>query len=776
MRKALILFGLIMSLVTAAFVAGSVFAKYRAGETVPLELSVRIRKVGSPEGADYLYDGQIHGISYDEEKMTAEGVTESADAGTYTVILSLKDPVTDCWEDGTRESKTVLLRIVPRPVILSSGSAWKAWDGTPLTEDSYTLSPGPLPEGNYLNVPEGTAVLTDALAEGDHLESVRITGSRTDAGSSDNVIEDARFLREDGRDVTGNYDVSYEYGLLTVDPVPIDLPEDAVYKWNGSEQEISFRNISSELSEAEPSGVTVLDALGNDITDDISAGTYFDGNSAYRLYGTGAWNQKWTFRMTLKPDRNHYWSVPLHGETTDARTVTLQILPEIGSAKHVIITGDDCSMVDAFSASGFAGLLGAPIIGVTTGAVSLNADELQAISRLSSPEGAHFWIMGGTGTLSAEIEAELISKIGDPAYHILSVKRIAGLDRLSTAWNILEWGLGTEGEVPSGWNENGTVIILPGGNVEPTFSIMTYAYATKTPVILTWRGYLWDYTNDKDGDGVEETNVPVREMLRRAGFRKAIIVGPESGTGSTYISQTCINQLKAAIPDIQIMRICGDSIGMLTNAICAWMESTSSESLSDPNVMRTGQYTYIAPEAVPCMQDSGRVMSLSDYKAVFKEIDVLGDAHLYIRTSSQLPYRFIMTLSDGDQEGDPVLHGFTSDESTGEVFFGNENDSPLLNFRPVAPEGYRFIGLGASWDPNTYSCTGGLIRMTLLDGYLAATEGRTRQIIMYALYVEEGKDPSDRRNYLRLKGSTSGGNYVKIPVSASDCRMIISAD
>ena len=775
MKKPLVLFSLILFMLSSAFAAGTAFAKYRAGKSVPLPLSVSIRKVGIPEGADYLYDGAVHGIEYDSSRMSLEGVSESVEAGTYEAVFSLKDPVTECWEDRSREAKTVILRIVPRPIVLTSGSAKKAWDGTPLTEGSYTLSPGTLPEGSFRNVPEGTVILENALSEGDHLESVQVTGSQQDAGSSGNVIGDARILGPSGRSVTENYDISYVYGELTVEPVPIDLPEDAVYKWNGSEHEISYLPIKDALSEAVPSGVTVLDAQGNDVTGTVSPDTYFDGTSAFRIFGTGAWNQTWTVRMMLRPDGNHYWSVPLHGEVTDARTVTLQILPELGNARDVIIAATDSSMVDGFSASGFAGLLSAPIIGVTRGAASLSEEEWLKIARLTSQEGARLWIMGGTGAVSAGIEAELRSKIGDPEYHVTAVSRIAGIDRYNTAWQIYRSGHGSSQLTEASWNESGTVIILPGGNVEPTLSIMTYAYATRTPVLLAQRGVLQDYYIIDERDGVPGEAISVADMLREAHFIKAILVGPSSGVSSTFISEACEDQLRMANPSVEIMRLSGGSIGAVTNAICAWMESHSPSDLSDPNVQRTGRYSYIRPEADPWMMDSGRMVNISDYKAIFSEIDALGNSHLYVRTSAQLPYRYTLTLSDGDPEGEPVLQGWMSDDSVAEVYFGNVNGSPLMTFRPEPPSGYVLAGFGAAWVPGRYSYSDGLLSMTLGDSYLVAN-GRTRQAVLYAIYVEEGKDPSNRANYLRYKGSSSGGSYEKTLSDASDCRIVIPAE
>ncbi|MBP5294237.1 MAG: cell wall-binding repeat-containing protein, partial [Lachnospiraceae bacterium] len=685
------------------------------------------------------------------------------------------DPVTECWEDGTRTDKTVRFRVVPRPIVLTSGSALKAWDGTALREDSYQLSPGKLPEGSFVNVPEGLETMPDALSEGDEIGSVSVTGFRIDAGMSENLIEDARILRGT-EDVTRNYDISYVYGELTVEPVPIDLPEDAVYKWNGSEREISFRAIHDALSEAAMAGITVLDANENDITASVPDVTYFDGSESFRLFGTGAWNQHWSYRMSLKPDRNHYWSEALHGQVNDERTVTLQILPELGNAKDLIIAASGRSMVDGFSASGLAGLLNAPIVSVARGPEELSEEEIQKIARLVSPEGARVWIMGGSAAVSAGIENELRSMIGGPRLNLISVQRITGKERYSTAWHIFESGHGNTKITEHTWNPSGTVIILPGDNVEPALSIMTYAYAAKIPVLLAKEGILPDYYKDLDGDGVSETLVSATSMLQTASFSQAILIGPEEGTGRTYISAECEEQLKSANPSVRIMRINGTTIGTMSNAIISWMESSSSGTVQNPDVYRSGRYSYVAPDAVPPMKDSGRVVLISDYESIFHEIDVLGNAHLYVRTSAQMPYRYTLTLTNGGTDDGPVLQGWFPDDSITEVYFGGGEPSPLGSYRPEAPEGYVLCGFGAPVTYTQYSYADGILRMTLKDSYLSAFNGTTRQALLYAIYVEEGKDPSDRRNYRRYKENTGGGTAGLALSDASDCRIIVALE
>ena len=86
------------------------------------------------------------------------------------------------------------LTINPMPLTITAGSDSKAYNGTPLTNDTFTRT---------------------SLAAGDTIASVTVTGSQTDVGSSKNVASDAKLMRGD-RDVTANYAIDYLPGTLTV--------------------------------------------------------------------------------------------------------------------------------------------------------------------------------------------------------------------------------------------------------------------------------------------------------------------------------------------------------------------------------------------------------------------------------------------------------------------------------------------------------------------------------------------------------------------------------
>ena len=88
------------------------------------------------------------------------------------------------------------LTISERPLTIETKAANKVYDGTALTERSTP---------NITGRVEG------------HQVTLRITGSQTKVGSSDNTVSDVKITDKDsGADVTKNYAISYQYGKLTV--------------------------------------------------------------------------------------------------------------------------------------------------------------------------------------------------------------------------------------------------------------------------------------------------------------------------------------------------------------------------------------------------------------------------------------------------------------------------------------------------------------------------------------------------------------------------------
>ena len=106
------------------------------------------------------------------------------------------------------------LTITERPLTIETKAANKVYDGTALTERSTP---------NITGRVEG------------HQVTLRITGSQTKVGSSDNTVSDVKITdKESGADVTKNYAISYQYGKLTVSEASSgngDSGSGSAYSW-----------------------------------------------------------------------------------------------------------------------------------------------------------------------------------------------------------------------------------------------------------------------------------------------------------------------------------------------------------------------------------------------------------------------------------------------------------------------------------------------------------------------------------------------------------------
>ena len=118
-------------------------------------------------------------------------------------------------------------KILPMALTITADSDTKEYDGKALTKDSYTN--------------------TD-LAKGDSIESVTVTGTQTEVGSSDNVPSDAKIVDENGKDATANYEISYVAGKLTVTALPV---YEITYDLNGGEYNGSTANIVEKYEKNE---------------------------------------------------------------------------------------------------------------------------------------------------------------------------------------------------------------------------------------------------------------------------------------------------------------------------------------------------------------------------------------------------------------------------------------------------------------------------------------------------------------------------------------------
>lgn len=141
------------------------------------------------------------------ESVTVTGsqtaVGEGANVPSAAVIKNGDDDVTANY-DITYVNGT--LKVTKKVVTITANSDTKVYDGTALTNDGYTVS---------------------GLEAGDGVDSVTITGSKTKAGTSDNVPSDAVIKNANGDVVTANYEIEYVNGTLEVTKKAVTITADS---------------------------------------------------------------------------------------------------------------------------------------------------------------------------------------------------------------------------------------------------------------------------------------------------------------------------------------------------------------------------------------------------------------------------------------------------------------------------------------------------------------------------------------------------------------------
>lgn len=157
--------------------------------------------------------------------MEINGQPSECTLSSYTLTCSTAD-VTDSGETGIvpaadaaviypdgnpvfGEDEKPYMIIVPgrltvsrRDLTISTGSASKDYDGTALSSSEYACQ---------------------GLAQGDELTAVRLSGSVTGAGRTENTVEGFSLVNGSGHDVSGNYNISYSLGTLEVKPVTASI-------------------------------------------------------------------------------------------------------------------------------------------------------------------------------------------------------------------------------------------------------------------------------------------------------------------------------------------------------------------------------------------------------------------------------------------------------------------------------------------------------------------------------------------------------------------------
>lgn len=197
------------------------------------------------------YNGVTDGALIGNHTISADILGAGADAGTYDIRISENIAVKDGKRDVTfnyeitPSVQTAKLTVNPRPITLVTSSDVKIYDGTPLTNKNTEFN----------NLVKG------------HKATVKVTGSQTDFGSSDNTF-DAQTLKVTTAD--GNTDVTKNYyidepncitGELTITPRPINvITQSATKPYDGTPLTNGGYTVSN-LVEGHDANITVTGTI-----------------------------------------------------------------------------------------------------------------------------------------------------------------------------------------------------------------------------------------------------------------------------------------------------------------------------------------------------------------------------------------------------------------------------------------------------------------------------------------------------------------------------------
>ncbi|MCR5716462.1 MAG: hypothetical protein K6G23_06440, partial [Lachnospiraceae bacterium] len=161
--------------------------------------------------------------------------TAASDIGTYAIT-----PV-----GGNRNYDVTAIdgsyTVSKRPITITAGSATAAYEpGISLMKNSYTLTSG-------------------SLAAGDRISEIRVSGAQETVGSSANVASDAQ-IQKGSKDVTGNYEIRYADGTLTVEKgIQQIIASDLTIEYDGRAHRID--EIERYLKYSDETTITVNAAI-----------------------------------------------------------------------------------------------------------------------------------------------------------------------------------------------------------------------------------------------------------------------------------------------------------------------------------------------------------------------------------------------------------------------------------------------------------------------------------------------------------------------------------
>ncbi|WP_158574290.1 DUF7507 domain-containing protein [Dorea sp. AF36-15AT] len=246
------------------------------------------------EQTTFVVDGNtytVSGISA-EAKGTDQGNYQTTITGTPVVKDTSGNDVTSQFEVKTVSG---LLKIAKRDITITAGSAQAIYTGTALICNTSQITAG-------------------KLATGDNYTAT-IAGSQTLVGSSDNIITSVTIKADkDGqeKDVTNNYNIKLEPGLLTITDGAPETPVDPSVVVNKTHDEnqtykagdvitftITVKNIYDEVKTitlAEQEGVT----LDSEVFENVEPGKEITATATYTVTEADIVNRTFTNNVTAR--------------------------------------------------------------------------------------------------------------------------------------------------------------------------------------------------------------------------------------------------------------------------------------------------------------------------------------------------------------------------------------------------------------------------------------------------------------------------------------------
>ncbi|MDR3053723.1 MAG: cell wall-binding repeat-containing protein [Coriobacteriales bacterium] len=252
---------------------------------------------------------------------------------------------------------------------------------------------------------------------------------------------------------------------------------------------------ATDIGEAAFSDAESLAPLADDSIDDQGLQAQLAAFSEYVASSQEVSAQ--SLDLSIEPQAAPNWK-RLQGA---GRYETMQAIAKVShsATSDVVILATGSSFPDALAASSLCGLYSAPLLLTEPGKLSTQTNA--EITRLKAKRVV---IVGGTGSVSANIETTLKAKLGNQ-----NVTRLAGSGRYETAVKIYE-----HGKAQAAWGS--AAIIVTANSFPDALSIAPVAHTARFPI------FLYDTVNKRF---TPET----LSAIKAGGFNKFLLVG---GTGS----------------------------------------------------------------------------------------------------------------------------------------------------------------------------------------------------------------------------------------------------